>query len=147
MSSAGICTPSVTGLQWCLYSDGALNPLVSDGETPATYTMTDTTEEPTCSAENILLTVSGGFVSTDQDGTYVFSLAGETCGQPVTWDYSFTDAETPLWSDHFQPVRAGDDLHIPVIGSASYAKGTGTVIATCNGQTYGPILIVITDGY
>lgn len=145
-ASTGVCTPAITGLQWCLYGD-SLNPLVSDGGSPATYTMTETTEVPVCSSEDIAITVSGGYVPSDQDGTYVFSLAGDTCGLPVVWEYSFVDHPTPGWSGHMEPRRAGDDLQIPVSGSVEYAKGTATIMAACNGQTYGPILIVITDGY
>lgn len=145
-TGTGTCVPSVTGIEWRLYAD-ALNPLVSDGGSPATYTMTRTTEDPTPSSETIAIVVSGGYVPSDQDGTYLFTVIGDTCGQPVEWQWQFVDADPPVWSNHVQPEESGDALKIPVYGSADYAKGTGQVTATVGGQTYGPILFVISSAY
>lgn len=145
-AGAGTCVPSVTGIEWRLYAD-ALNPLVSDGGSPATYTMTRTTEDPTPSSETIAIVVSGGYVPSDQDGNYVFSVVGDACGEPVVWDWSFVDDPVPLWSEHVQPYEAGNTLVIPVSGSTAYAVGNGTVTATVGGQTYGPIAFVISSGY
>lgn len=147
VSSAGICTPSVTGMQWCLYSDGALYTLVSDEGTPPIYTMQPTAEEPVCSSDDIAITLSGGYVPSDQDGYYVFSLVGETCGEPVEWSYQFAEDATPTWSDLFQPYVAGDVLVIPVSGSATYAKGVATISATVAGQSFGPITITLASSY
>ena len=147
VSSAGICTPSVTGLQWCLYSDGALYTLVSDGGTPPVYTMQPTEEEPVCSSDDIAITLSGGYVPSDQDGYYVFQLVGETCGEPVEWSYQFFQDGAPVWSDLFQPYENGDMLVIPVSGSATYAKGEARISATVAGQTFGPIMIMLLSSY
>lgn len=147
VSSAGICTPSVTGLQWCLYSDGALYTLVSDGGTPPVYTMQPTEEEPVCSSDDIAITLSGGYVPTDQDGYYVFQLVGDACGEAVEWSYQFAEDASPTWSDLFAPYVAGDVLVIPVSGSATYAKGVATISATVSGQTFGPITITLASMY
>ena len=145
-TGAGTCSPSVTGIQWCLYAD-PLYTLVSDGGTPPVYTMTPTTEEPACSSDDIAISLSGGYVPTDQDGYYVFSLIGDSCGDPVEWSYQFAEDATPTWSDKFAPYVAGDVLIVPVSGSSTYARGVATIYAMIGGQTFGPITITLASSY
>lgn len=145
-ASTGVCTPAVTGLQWCLYT-GALYTLTSDGGTPPVYTMGLATETPVCSADDIAITLSGGYVPSDQTGYYVFQLVGETCGQPIEWSYAFSEDATPTWYDLLQPYVAGSVLIVPVQGSATYARGIATISATIGGQSYGPITITLASAY
>lgn len=145
-SGSGDCVVAVTGLQWCLYND-ALYTLTSDEATPPTYTMAVTTEEPTCSSENIAISLSGGYVPTDQDGYYVFSLIGEVCDGVVEWSYQFAEDATPLWSELLQPYVAGGVLIVPVSAASTYAVGVATISATLDGVVYGPITITLASGY
>jgi len=146
-AGTGDCTPAITGLQWCLY-DAAPDALVTDGGDPPTYTLTPTAEVPTCSSDDIAIILSGGgYPPTDQDGYYIFSLAGESCGCVPEWSYVFEQDATPTWADLFQPYIAGTQLVVPVPGSGTYAKGVASISATCNGVSYGPITITLSSAY
>jgi hypothetical protein len=109
--------------------------------------MQPTEEEPVCSSDDIAITLSGGYVPSDQDGYYVFSLVGEACGQPIDWSYQFAEDASPTWTDLFQPYVAGDVLVVPVSGSATYAKGVATISAIVAGQSFGPITITLASSY
>lgn len=146
-AGTGNCTPAITGIQWCLY-DAPPDTLVSDSGDPPTYTLTPTTEVPTCSSDPIAIILSGGgYPPTDQDGYYIFSLAGESCGCVPEWSYQFAQDATPTWSDLAQPYIAGTQLVVPFPGSGTYAKGVATISAVCNGVAYGPVTITLSSAY
>lgn len=107
------CVPSITGVFWFSDESGAF-----DAMSEAAYLMDGEPAGPVAA---------------------VALLAGETCGQTVWWIKEWTPDDEGGGS----PLYLQADPYLFVYVDADTAPGTLNVSASCDGRTYGPIVLTM----
>lgn len=109
-------------------------------------------EVPVCSSDDIVFELADGVVDPAQAGIYEFKLLGESCSCVPEWTALFTRTQLHESNFHtFFVVPHGSVLAFYVASdliadggsSSEHPLGIWSISATCNGQTYGPILMTL----